>query len=231
MGVYINTGNAGFQSARNGEYIDKSKLIAVVNKTLFTKQRFSCVTRSRRFGKSMAAEMLCAYYDRSCDSRSLFEDLMIAQDASFEQHLNSYQIGDELSMFNPNSVIQAVRSRRCRSYWATTGAFDAVANYINMNYEGLKDDIISMLAGGRCTVDPTGFQNDMSIIRSKDDVLTVLIHLGYLSFNWKESECYIPNREVAGEMVNAVKHNRKGIIIFGNINKKKYLCTQNSNFI
>ncbi len=120
-----------------------SKLIAVVNNTLFTKQRFSCVTRSRR----------------------------------------------------------------CRSYWATTGAFDAAANYINMNYEGLKDDIISMLTGGRCTVDPTGFQNDMSIIRSKDDVLTVLIHLGYLSFDWKESECYIPNREVAGEMVNAVKHN------------------------
>ena len=74
-----------------------------------------------------------------------------------------------------------------------------------MNYEGLKDDIISMLAGGRCAVEPTGFQNDMSVIRSKDDVLTVLIHLGYLSYNWRKDECYIPNREVAGEMVNAVK--------------------------
>ena len=60
MGTYINIGNAGFQSARNGEYVDKSGLIAVVNATLNTKQRFSCVTRSRRFGKSMAAEMLCA---------------------------------------------------------------------------------------------------------------------------------------------------------------------------
>jgi len=110
-------------------------------------------------------------------------------------------------MFNPNSVMQAVRSRRCRSFWASTGAFDAVAHYINMNYEGLKDDIISMLAGGRRKVDPTGFQNDMSIIRSKDDVLTVLIHLGYLSYNWRKDECYIPNREVAGEMVNAVRYN------------------------
>jgi hypothetical protein len=125
-----------------------------------------------------------------------------------EKWYDGYQIGDEQSMFNPNSVMQAVRTRRCRSFWASTGAFDAVAHYINMNYEGLKDDIIRMLAGGRCTVDPTGFRNDMSSVESKDDVLTVLIHLGYLSYNWQENECYIPNLEVAGEMVNAVKSNR-----------------------
>jgi hypothetical protein len=95
--------------------------------------------------------------------------------------------------------------RRCRSYWASTGAYDTVARYIQMNYEGLKDDIIKMLAGGRCKVNPTKFQNDISIVRSKDDVLTVLIHLGYLSYEWKKSECYIPNKEVAGEMVNAVE--------------------------
>ena len=124
-----------------------------------------------------------------------------------EKWYDGYQIGDELSMFNPNSVMQAVRTRRCRSFWASTGAFDAVAHYINMNYEGLKDDIIRMLAGGRCTVNPTKFQNDMSIIRSKDDVLTVLIHLGYLSYNWRKNECYIPNTEVGGEMVNAVEAN------------------------
>ncbi len=375
MGTYINIGNAGFQRIRRSEYIDKSGLIAVVNKTLFTRQCFSCVTRCRRFGKSMAAKMLCAYYDHSCDSRSLFADLAIAKDPSFEEHLNKYpviyldmtsfvtrfsdkdivaeidatlkadvlkaypdvkvedkndlmeclvqimeatddqfvfiidewdaicrefkagtqamdnyvnwlrrmfkevnasrvfagvymtgilpikkyktesalnnfieysmvdpgdmagffgftydevkaltqkhgadfeelvkwyegyQIGDEPSMFNPNSVMQAISKKKCRSYWASTGAFDAVANYIQMNYEGLKDDIIKMLAGGRCFVNPTGFQNDMSIVRSKDDVLTVLIHLGYLSYDWNESECYIPNREVSGEMVNAVKMN------------------------
>jgi hypothetical protein len=56
-------------------------------------------------------------------------------------------------------------------------------------------------------VNPTKFQNDMSIIRSKDDVLTVLIHLGYLSYNWRKNECYIPNSEVGGEMVNAVEAN------------------------
>ena len=64
-----------------------------------------------------------------------------------------------------------------------------------------------MLAGGRSKVEPTGFQNDISIIRSRDDVLTLLIHLGYLSYDRTRQECYIPNREVAGEMVNAVKNN------------------------
>ncbi len=92
MGSYINIGKAGFQSSRNGEYVDKSRLIAVVNRTLFTEQRFTCVSRCRRFGKSMAAKMLCAYYDQSCDSRQLFADLQIAQDPSFEQHLNKYPV-------------------------------------------------------------------------------------------------------------------------------------------
>jgi hypothetical protein len=92
MGTYINLGKAGFQSARNSEYVDKSGLIAIVNKTLFTERRFSCVTRSRRFGKSLAAKMLCAYYDHSCDSHSLFADLEIAGNQSFEQHLNKYAV-------------------------------------------------------------------------------------------------------------------------------------------
>ena len=120
---------------------------------------------------------------------------------------DGYMIGDEPSMFNPNSVMEAITRGRCRSYWAATGAFDAVTHYINMNFDGLKDDIIKMLAGGRAKVNPTKFQNDMSIITSRDDVLTVLIHLGYLSYNWVKSECYIPNREVAGEMENAVEAN------------------------
>ena len=76
----------------NGEYVDKSELIAVVNGTLFTERRFSCVTRCRRFGKSLAAKMLCAYYDRSCDSRQLFANLKIANDPSFDRHLNKYPV-------------------------------------------------------------------------------------------------------------------------------------------
>lgn len=97
--------------------------------------------------------------------------------------------------------MQAIDCGRCRSFWASTGAFDTVTKYINMNYGGLKDDIIKTLAGGRCKVNPTKFQNDMSIVTSRDDVLTILIHPGYLSYNWRKDECYIPNHEVAGEML------------------------------
>jgi RecB family endonuclease NucS len=126
---------------------------------------------------------------------------------NLEKWYVGYRIGDEPSMFNPNSVMQAIDSGRCESFWSATGAFDSVATYINMNFEGLRDDIISMLAGERCVVDTTSFQNDLSDVRNKDDVLTVLIHLGYLSYDWRDGTCYIPNREVAGEMVNAVKAN------------------------
>lgn len=375
MGKYINIGNAGFQSVRNSEYVDKSGLIAVINNTIDSEQRFSCVSRCRRFGKSMAAMMLTAYYDHSCDSRSLFADLKIASDPSYEDYLNKYpviyldmtafvtryhderiidyierelkedvlaaypeikadesadlmdllllinkttgerfvfiidewdaicrefkpgtpamdryvswlrrmfkdvtgkyvfafvymtgilpikkyktesalnnfceysmvspgnlaqffgftldetkalaekygmdfdelekwydgyQIGPQPSMFNPNSVIQALRNEWCESYWGKTGATDAVADYIKMNFEGLKDDIISMLAGGRCKVDPKGFKNDISEIYSRDDALTLLIHLGYLSYDRVKKECFIPNLEVSGEMENAIRTN------------------------
>ena len=76
----------------------------------------------------------------------------------------------------------------------------SVNTYIQMNYEGLKDDIIRMLAGEHVYVDTTEFRNDMRAVRSKNDVLTVLIHLGYLAYDGDAQECYIPNKEVADEM-------------------------------
>jgi hypothetical protein len=108
--------------------------------------------------------------------------------------------------------MQALTRRRCRSYWAMTGAFDAVAYYIQKNFKGLKDDIINMLGGGRCKVNTTGFQNDMAVVRTKDDVLTVLIHLGYLTYDWDKEECYIPNKEVSSDMVNAVEESRWNVV-------------------
>ena len=74
-----------------------------------------------------------------------------------------------------------------------------------MNFDGLKDDIIRMLAGERVYVNTSKFQNDMNIVRSKNDVLTVLIHLGYLAYNEETQECYIPNKEVTDELLNAVE--------------------------
>ena len=384
VGTYINRGNSEFRDIVNQEYVDKTSLIPLVNATLNTESRYSCVTRCRRFGKSMAAKMLCAYYDKSCDSRELFVGLKAGQDASFETNLNrysvlyldvtsftarpelranivraiqneliyelkeafpdvkykensdlmdvlsaihqatgekfffiidewdaicrefpgrqkmkgdpenisptildeyvmllrrlfktqdsdrvfagayltgilpikkyntesalnnfceysmidpaflascygftedevqmlakrhnasmdnlktwydGYNIGKEKSIYNPYSVMKALQRGVCRSYWTTTGAYDSVITYIQMNFDGLKDDIIRMLSGEPVPVTTTTFQNDMHMVNSRNDVLTVLIHLGYLSYDRDTNKCYIPNKEVADEMNNAV---------------------------
>ncbi len=385
MGTYINKGNSEFCDIVTHEYVDKTSLIPLINATLNSERRYSCVTRCRRFGKSMAAKMLCAYYDKSCDSRELFVGLHAEKDRSFETYLNKYsvlyldvtsftarpelrtnivrtiqekiitelkdafpdvkyndnsdlmdvlaaihaatgekfffiidewdaicrefpernkmkgdpdsvtptildeyvmllrrlfktqdsdkvfagayltgilpikkyntesalnnfreysminpgkmagalgftheevetlcerhgmdmnemerwydgyRIGKASRMFNPYSVMRAIDEEEYRSYWTTTGAYDAVVTYIQMNYDGLKDDIIRMLSGESVYVDTTEFLNDMHIVRSKNDVLTVLIHLGYLAYDKDAYECYIPNKEVADELNNAIK--------------------------
>ena len=373
MGVYINKGNKAFRDIVTDEYVDKTSLILKMNATLNTERRYSCVTRCRRFGKSMAAKMLCAYYDKSCDSRELFVGLKAEQDKSFEKYLNKYyvicvdmtdfttryrnskeivsliqheimedildvfpetrrkerddlmsllyrisertderfvmiidewdailremgtdesiitayvdllrrlfkgsgsdtvfagayltgilpikkyntesalnnfreysmirpgkmaealgfthdevetlcetyeldmnemerwydgyRIGKASRMFNPYSVMRAIDDEEYRSYWTTTGAYDSVVTYIQMNFDGLKDDIIRMLSGEPVPVTTTTFQNDMHVVNSRNDVLTVLIHLGYLSYDRDTNKCYIPNKEVADEMNNAV---------------------------
>lgn len=109
---------------------------------------------------------------------------------------DGYTIGSVKSIYNPYSVMKALQRGACKSYWTTTGAYDSVITYIQMNYDGLKDDIIRMLSGEHVYVNTSKFQNDMHIVRSKNDVLTVLIHLGYLAYDGEAQECYIPNKEV-----------------------------------
>ena len=93
MGIYLNPGNESFQESIESEiYVDKTELIAYTNRVLKTRQKFVCVSRPRRFGKSMAAEMLAAYYGRNADSRKQFENLKIGKDASFMEHLNQYNV-------------------------------------------------------------------------------------------------------------------------------------------
>ena len=122
-----------------------------------------------------------------------------------ERWYDGYRIGKASRMFNPYSVIKAIYNEEYGSYWTTTGAYDSVITYIQMNFDGLKDDIIRMLSGESIPVITTKFQNDMNVINSKNDVLTVLIHLGYLAYNRDTNRCYIPNKEVADEMNNAVQ--------------------------
>ena len=88
MGTYINPGNTGFAEILKSEYVDKTGMIRLINQSIGTKRKLTCISRPRRFGKSYAAQMLCAYYDRSCDSRNLFSGYAVSVDDSFEKHLN-----------------------------------------------------------------------------------------------------------------------------------------------
>lgn len=117
---------------------------------------------------------------------------------------NGYLIDGE-HMYNPNSVARVMDRRRFDSYWKNTSSFASINTYITLNYEGLKDDVMKMLAGELVEVDPGGFQNDLSTIASKDDALTALIHLGYLGYNAEEGSAYIPNYEVKNAYYSALK--------------------------
>lgn len=80
MGTYLNPGNSGFERILKSNYVDKTNLIALLNETIDTTKNLTCVSRPRRFGKSYAAQMLCAYYDKSCNSQELFKNLNIAKE-------------------------------------------------------------------------------------------------------------------------------------------------------
>ncbi len=370
MGIYLNPDNDGFRRALRSEiYVDKTGLIALTNKYLDTEQQFICVSRPRRFGKSMALGMLAAYYSRGCDSRKLFGGLKIENDPSYEDYLNQYEViylnmqhfligakaqslteyleekvveeirkvyGDlfseretilavilgeiyavtgrkfvflidewdcvmrerqeseelqrqyldflrnllkdqsyvalaymtgilpvkkygqhsalnmfwEFSMidqgffeeytgftetevqelcerysmdfeeagswydgyqfakyhhiYNPKSVVEAMHRGRFSNYWTSTETYDALKIYMDMDFDGLRGDIVQMLGGKRIKVNTFSFQNDMRNFRVKDDILTLLIHLGYLAYDSETEETFIPNREIAREFENAM---------------------------
>ena len=382
MGIYLNPGNDLFQRSLNSEiYVDKSMLIRHTNKVLNTQQCFLCVSRPRRFGKSMAAQMLAAYYDRGCDSSGQFRNLAIAKEASYEEHRNKYNviqlnmhnfltpagsmdemlslIGEKLgrdferdypdvdfynskdlassledvyastkipfvfiidewdcifrvfpddeaaqrkyldylrnllkdqpyvalaymtgilpvkkygqhsalnmftevsmtnprdmtketgfteeevealcarydmsyeeeknwydgynlrgiSVYNPRSVVMSMTGHDFDNYWTQTETFEALRIYIEMDFDGLKEKVIRMIAGERVEVDTRTFQNDMRSLSSADDVLTLLIHLGYLTYDFETNEVWIPNNEVQSEFIACIK-DRGWEIIMGDI--------------
>lgn len=370
MGIYLNPGNKGFQeSIRSKIYVDKTSLITCTNELLNTKEKYICISRPRRFGKSMTLEMLAAYYSCGCDSMKLFAGYKIAQSSTFTQHLNQYDVislnmqqflleadaghvteylaqevlvelqkayGElldlkgmglaralreiyaqtghqfiflidewdcimrerqeseslhkqyldflrnllkdqeyvalayitgilpvkkyglhsalnmfrEFSMtdqadfeeytgfteeevsalcerfgmdfaetgswydgysftrfqhvYNPKSVVEAMRRHRYSSYWTSTETYEALRIYMDMNFDGLRTDMIHLLGGGRIRVNTRSFQNDMYNLKVKDDVLTLLIHLGYLGYDSDAQEAFIPNREIMEEFENAM---------------------------
>ena len=372
MGIYVNPDNAEFRRALNDDiYIDKSGLISYTNSRIDKASRYICVSRPRRFGKSMAADMLVAYYSRGCDSGILFENLEIAGDELYRAHLNrhtvirldvqrfitsrdrldtfidnmqravirdlarefpklgwiasesslqtaldevyaqtgegfvfiidewdcvfrmaqqnqriqeqyldflrglfkgavyadlvymtgilpikkygrhsavnmfeefsmtdpgglnayfgfteaevereclnysvdygelrrwydGYLVGDS-HIYNPRSVVGALTRGEFKSYWTGTETYEALKVYIERNFDGLREAVVEMIGGGSVPTDPTTFQNDMTTFYSRDDVLTLLVHLGYLTYDKSSAAVSIPNLEVSQEFIRATK--------------------------
>jgi hypothetical protein len=109
-------------------------------------------------------------------------------------------------VYSPNSVVKAMLNGEYGSYWTNTVAYESLKDYISMNFDGLKDCVIQLLAGERCRVDNDTFENDMTCFRSRDDVLTALIHLGYLAYDNQRKEVYIPNEEVKTAFYKAIRN-------------------------
>lgn len=133
---------------------------------------------------------LCAEYDMDFDS--------------VKEWYNGYLI-DKKHMYNPNSVYCSMVDHSLESYWKNTSSFQTINKLITLNMDGLKEDIMTMLSKGRVAVDVSTFQNDLSIIRSKNDALTALIHLGYLGYDSQEKEAFIPNYEIATAYKSALQ--------------------------
>ena len=378
MGSYLNPGSDLFEMAlRSQIFVDKSGLIEKTNRCVRTLQRYICVSRPRRFGKSMGVDMLAAYYDRMIDTKALFQELKISSTEEYEKHLNQYDVlkvnmqeflsatenidqmlrmlNDYLifdlkeqyeqvrfrddknlvqvmkdihsctkhpfvilidewdclfreyqkdqeaqkkyldflrfwlkdkeyvalaymtgilpikkygshsalnmfteysmtdpgelaeyfgftesevqklcekyemsfeeasawyngyhlishgegvrkvhSMYSPKSVVEAMQKRKFGTYWNQTETYEALKVYIQMNMNGLKDTIVEMLAGESVRINTGTFSNDMTTFATKDDVLTLLVHLGYLTYDNEKETVEIPNREVSQEYVNAI---------------------------
>lgn len=118
---------------------------------------------------------------------------------------DGYSFPEADSVYSPKSVIEALTWKTFDTYWNQTETYEALKIYIQMNFDGLKDAIIEMLAGGKTEVNTGKFSNDMTTFTSRDDVLTLLIHLGYLSYNSAENTVTIPNKEVSLEYLNALE--------------------------
>lgn len=118
---------------------------------------------------------------------------------------DGYTFPKAAHIYNPKSVVDALRAEEFASYWTQTETYEALKIYIDMNFDGLKDAIIQMITGERVMINPEKFQNDMTTFSSKDDVLTLLVHLGYLAFDRSTSMVYIPNVEIRGEFRNAIE--------------------------
>lgn len=129
-----------------------------------------------------------------------------------ERWYDGYLLGD-YHVYNPRAVIGVLESKNFQSYWSLTSNYDSIRPYISMNFGGLKQDILTMLSGGEVSVNTNTYKNDMSSFSNKDQIITMLIHLGYLAYDQKESMAYIPNEEIRQELFNAVEDEKWDVAI------------------
>ena len=133
---------------------------------------------------------LCEEYHRDFDKVKKWYDGYL---------LNGYQV------YNPKAVVSVMTKGKFRSYWSETGSYEVVVPLICMNYDGLKNAIIEMLSGSAVNVNTATFKNDPARIQNRDDVLTYLIHLGYLGYDEENETAFVPNEEIRQELITAVR--------------------------
>ena len=227
MGYYLNPSSPRYEKLKKSKvFVDKTDIFEILNENLGKEKSFFCLSRPRCFGKSVTAQMICSYYARCQDSSSLFDNLKIASFDDYKKHLNQHDVAfnqmqqwydgysfkDVPYIYNPNSVVNVATYKKFISYWTKTETFESLQEYIDMNMEGLRDDIVKLIAGEDVIVDVSTFSNDMVTFHSKDDVLTLLILLGYLAIKGSTNLgviVHIPNEEIKLEFKTCVKYNNR----------------------
>ena len=227
MGYYLNPSSPRYEKLKKSKvFVDKTDIFEILNENLGKEKSFFCLSRPRCFGKSVTAQMICSYYARCQDSSSLFDNLKIASFDDYNKHLNQHDVAfnqmqqwydgysfkDVPHIYNSNSVVNAATYKKYISYMTKTENFESLQEYIDMNMEGLRDDIVKLIAGEDVIIDVSTFSNDMVTFHSKDDVLTLLIHLGYLAIKGSTNLgviVHIPNEEIKLEFKTCVKNNNR----------------------
>ena len=137
------------------------------------------------------------------------KNLCEAHDLSFKEMqrwYDGYYFDKTGHVYSPNSVIEAVDNREFGNYWSRTETYESLKTYIAMDFKGLRQLIVDMLGGSGCSIDVESFQNDITSFYSADDVITLLIHMGYLAYDNKTKKVFIPNEEVRSVFLRAVKN-------------------------
>ena len=136
---------------------------------------------------------------------------------------DGYHIAPKVSICNSNSVCEAIMNKKFKDYWSKTGAYAAISDYISMDFDGIKEDISTMIGGGSVEVNVSSFANRLSDLNTKDKVFTYLIHLGYLAYDDETGTCRIPNGEIRNEWKNAVEDMRDMTPVFKMIRNSERL--------